>query len=146
MVFSSVVFLFLFLPVVLALHLLAPRRFRNLPLLAASLVFYAWGEKLFVLLMVGSILANYIFGLLIERTRQGRYGRLALGGAVAINLVLLAVFKYANFVVANLGFVMQRMGIQPIELQPVHLPIGISFFTFQAMSYVIDVYRRQAEV
>lgn len=146
MVFSSVVFLFLFLPVVLALHLLAPRRFRNLPLLAASLVFYAWGEKLFVLLMVGSISANYIFGLLIERTRQGRYGRLALGGAVAINLVLLAVFKYSNFVVANLGFVMQRMGIQPIELQPVHLPIGISFFTFQAMSYVIDVYRRQAEV
>lgn len=142
MVFSSITFLFFFLPVVLAAYLCVGRHGRNLLLLAASLFFYLWGEQIYVLVMLASITINYIFGLLIERTQaQGKSGKAALVGGVFANLALLGFFKYANFVVANLNVLLTQTGIEPIQMQAVHLPIGISFFTFQALSYIIDLYR-----
>ena len=145
MVFSSTVFLFLFLPIVLLGYFLMPRALRNLFLLIASLFFYAWGEGFYVALMLTSVALNYIAGRLIDRYRDEHAGKLILGVTVAINLLLLGSFKYANFLVDNLNVLLAPLGM-PIALDPVHLPIGISFFTFQAMSYVIDVYRREAEV
>lgn len=145
MVFSSNVFLFLFLPLVLAGYYLLPRFLRNGFLLLASLIFYSWGEGFYVLLMLASILLNYIGGLVIERLRP-RGARIAVGSFVAVNLLLLGAFKYANFLVDNINVLIAALGVDPIMLDPVHLPIGISFFTFQAMSYVIDVYRGEAEV
>ena len=141
MVFSSTLFLFLFLPVVLAASLVAPRPLRNPLLLAASLVFYAWGEGAYVLLMLASVLANWALGLLLERSRRPRTVVLA---SVLFNLGLLVTFKYANFLGDNLDPLLEALGLPPLALDPVHLPIGVSFFTFQAMSYVTDVSRGQA--
>jgi len=123
------------------------RKLRNLILLAASLVFYAWGENVFVLLMLVSIFLNYISGLLIDRShRRGKSGTIPLFFAVTANLGLLCFFKYANFFTDNLNILLAKLQFPPLVLQEVHLPIGISFFTFQALSYVIDVYRRQSPV
>jgi alginate O-acetyltransferase complex protein AlgI len=141
MVFSSTVFLFLFLPVTLGLYALAGRRLRNLTLLFASLFFYAWGEGVYVGVMLLSILFNYLFGLLVDRSV--RYRRLSLFLAVLFNLTLLVTFKYANFLVDNLNVVLSMYAIDAVRLEPVHLPIGISFFTFQAITYVVDVFRGQ---
>ncbi|MGB5708663.1 MAG: MBOAT family O-acyltransferase, partial [Arenicellales bacterium] len=141
MVFSSVLFLFLFLPVVLLLYWVIPNKWRNSFLLIVSLTFYAWGEGLFVGIMLLSIAMNYVFGLAIERG-NARAGRLWVGIAVMANLALLGVFKYANFLVENINTLFSSTGIQLITIDQIHLPIGISFFTFQAMSYVIEVHRR----
>ncbi len=147
MLFSSTVFLFAFLPIVLAVHLsLRDVRLRNALLLAASLVFYAWGEAVYVLLLVFSIAANYLFGLWVEHSRGQRGDRIALSVAIAANLLLLAAFKYANFVVDNLDLLLTALDLAPIQLAPVHLPIGISFFTFQSLTYVVDIHRRDASV
>ena len=130
MVFSSPVFLFAFLPAVFLLERLCPSlRLKNTLLALASLVFYAFGQLIFLPLFLGSVLLNYLSGLALMRLPRGRRGVLAL--AVALNLLLLGVFKYGDFVLTNLG--QAPVGIL--------LPIGISFFTFQGMSYVIDVYR-----
>jgi alginate O-acetyltransferase complex protein AlgI len=146
MVFTTPVFLFLFLPATLALVLAVPRRLRNLVLLVASLVFYAWGEVFYVLLMLASIALNYAFGLWIgRRTEAGAASTLPLSLAVAVNLGLLAVFKYANFAADGVNAVLPLLGLTPVGLDPVHLPIGISFYTFQALSYVIDVSRGQVK-
>ncbi len=131
MVFSSPVFLFAFLPAVFLLERLCPgRRLKNALLSAASLVFYAFGQLRFLPLFLASVLINYLAGLGLMRLKGGRRGLLAL--AVTLNLLILGVFKYADFVLANLG-------LSPLGIL---LPIGISFFTFQGMSYVIDVYRQ----
>ena len=142
MLFSSSVFLFIFLPAVLLGHfLLRGQRARNLLLLAASLVFYAWGEPVYVFLMLFSICANYLLGRGIDR-RQGKGRKTLLVLAVAVDLGILFVFKYLNFTIENLNALL-GLHIQTVELS---LPIGISFFTFQALSYCIDVYRGTAEV
>jgi len=146
MLFSTPVFLFAFLPIVLALYWALGRWVRNAVLLAASLLFYAWGEGLLVAVMIGSILANYAFGLWVERARASGGGRLAVGVAVAFNLALLVFFKYANWLWENISGLAAAVATPLPALPAVHLPIGISFFTFQAMSYVIDVYRRDAGV
>ena len=148
MVFSSPVFLFLFLPLVLLGNFLLPRLWmRNLFLLSASLLFYAWGEQFFVLVMVGSILLNYGFGLLVHALgERPRAARAAVAAAVILNLLLLIAFKYASFLVANLNLALAGLGRPPVELSPIHLPIGISFFTFHALSYVVDVYRKDGRV
>lgn len=146
MVFSSVIFVFLFLPAVLVGYAVAGRRFRNLWLLAASLFFYAWGESFFVLLMLTSIGLNYVFGLLVDRAKLGTARKLLLGSAVFVNLALLGFFKYMNFFLENLAWFIDLSGGLHYEFDPIHLPIGISFFTFQAMSYVIDVYRKDGSV
>ena len=147
MVFSSTLFLFLFLPLTLLSYFMVGPRGKNAVLLCASLLFYAWGETVYLLVMLFSILSNYVFGLLIDRDQQhGGQGRRAMILAVVCNLGLLAFFKYANFVVANLNTVFAMMQMPPLVLKPVHLPIGISFFTFQALSYIIDLYWQQTRV
>lgn len=144
MVFSSIIFLFLFLPVTLVLNLVAAgHRLRNTVLLAVSLIFYAWGEGFYVLMMLGSITLNYLFGLLIGRARTVRGQKSLLALAVALNLLPLFYFKYTLFVLENVAKVFALLHIDhALPLDPIHLPIGISFFTFQALSYVVDVYRK----
>ncbi len=143
MVFSSFSFLCVYLPVVLAVYYILPKKARNTFLLIASLVFYAWGEPKYVLLMMFSVAANYGFGLLIDRSRENRQRmKLMLVIAVVINLGLLCVFKYADFVVGNINKVFGAN----LDLLYLALPIGISFYTFQAMSYIIDVYRGDVKV
>lgn len=144
MLFSSIVFLFYFLPVVLVLYYLFRKwtPVKNAILLVASLIFYAWGEPWFVLIMLVSILLNYILALLVDRYRERSYVRAFLVLAAVLNLGLLFVFKYLDFVLRNVGQVMNR----DIPLTNLTLPIGISFFTFQALSYVVDVYRKKGRV
>ena len=141
MVFSSITFLFFFLPAVLLLNGCTRGRGSNVLLLLASLLFYAWGEGIYLLVMLVSILGNFVAGLFIDRFRPTRAGRAALGLGVGLNLVLLGFFKYAGFLVDNLNQVLALVGLPGVALGPVHLPIGISFFTFQAISYLMDVHR-----
>lgn len=144
MVFSSSLFLFLFLPVVLTVYLLLPGiRTRNVWLLLVSLGFYAWGEVAFVFLLLASTVLNYFLGLWLDRQDDPRRRRMAVGVAVVFNVGLLAIFKYANLVVATLNAQLELLGIAPLPAPHISLPIGISFFTFHALSYVIDVYRRK---
>ena len=141
MLFSSIPFLFYFLPVVLILYFLVPGRFKNLILLVCSLVFYAWGEPKYVLLMIATIGLFYGCGLAIEKcgSRKGKKAWLTV--SVVLSLGLLAVFKYADFF---LGSVNTALGAQ-LPLLKLALPIGISFYTFQCLSYTIDVYRGNAQ-
>jgi alginate O-acetyltransferase complex protein AlgI len=144
MVFSSIEFLFLFLPVVLGLYWITPQRAKNTLLLAASLVFYTWGGGAFVLILLLAIALNYAAGLLIGWARDHDRplgARLGLALGVVTGLGLLGYFKYANFLIDQLNDVGRRLGLGTIAWEGVALPIGISFFTFQAMSYVVDVYR-----
>lgn len=147
MVFSSSVFLFLFLPVVLLGHTILRARWQqNLWLLSASLFFYAWGEPGYVALMILSITFNYVGGRIVDLLRGRRAVSWVVGGMVAGNLGLLFFYKYANFVVENFNVLLAAMGLAPLHFEPVPLPVGISFFTFQALSYVVDVYRGDAAV
>lgn len=145
MVFSSPTFLFLFLPVIYLLNLIAPKWLRNPLLLMASLIFYGWGEPVFVLVMIASTLANYFFARWLDYGRRSghpRQTRLAMVLMVVVNIGLLLVYKYTDFLIGSIN---QIFSIS-IPLPGILLPIGISFFTFQAMSYVIDVYRQETPV
>ena len=142
MVFSSTIFLCIFLPLVLLGYYICPKKGRNLFLLIASLVFYAWGEPKYVFLMIFSIIANYVFGLLMEKYRQSRRLKLMLVLSVVIDVGLLCVFKYTDFIISNIN---AAFGAN-FDLLKLALPIGISFYTFQAMSYTIDVYRGDVKV
>ncbi len=146
MVFSSVTFLFLFLPLALLIYFVAPQSWRNGILLTFSLIFYAWGEPLFVLIMLLSVTANYFFALAIARRPDRASSKVLAAGSVVFNLGLLILFKYGNFLMDNANVVRGFLGLVPIEFNRIPLPIGISFFTFQAMSYVLDVHRRQVPV
>ena len=144
MLFSSPIFLFLFLPVVLSCYLLCPGlRLKNLWLLGVSVVFYACGEAAFVFLILGSTLANYALGLWLDRATGPASRKRVVGAAIILNLGLLAFFKYFNFVVENLNGCLGALNLGLVHPAPVHLPIGISFFTFHALSYIIDIYRRK---
>ncbi|TMO83645.1 MBOAT family O-acyltransferase [Pseudoalteromonas spongiae] len=143
MLFSSPVFLFLFLPLLLASYFLINPKFRNILLLVASLIFYAWGEVYYVFLMLFSILMNYIIGLCISESKSKK---LFLIFGVCANLTILIGFKYANFIVDNLNTLLSFTSLNQIDLAQIPLPIGISFFTFQAMSYLIDLYRKEVPV
>ena len=134
-------FLFAFLPVVIGLYYLMPPWLKNTFLLLSSLVFYAWGEPLYVVLLLASIAGNYLFGLSIDKAQSTSGRRLVVSLAVAANLAFLGYFKYFVFVLDNL-LPDSVTGASLAELAPGHLPLGISFFTFQALSYIIDVYRR----
>ena len=141
MVFSSMVFLCVFLPVVFGLHLLLPgMRAKNCLLVIASLLFYAYGEPVYVILLIGSSIGNYIFARLVGE--HPKFKRISMVLAVIVNLGLLVLFKYSGFLVETFNSV-TNAGIPVPEIR---MPIGISFFTFQAMSYVIDVYRGTVEV
>jgi len=146
MVFSSRVFLFLFLPLALALHFAAPKRLRNVVLLVASLFFYTWGEPKQFTLMLISIGLNHALGLMAAATRRRpTVGRWVVAVTVASNLGLLAYYKYAGFLIDSLNSLLTLGGWPEVVHSSVALPIGISFYTFQAMSYVIDVYRGEAQ-
>ena len=139
--FSSLPFLFGFLPITLAIYFAVPIQWRNLALLLTSLVFYGWGEPVYLGIMVLSILIDYTHGLLVERYRsRDKLARWFVAESVILNLGLLGFFKYWDFFAENLsrlpGITLPALGLP--------LPIGISFFTFQTMSYTIDVYRRDA--
>src|ERR1035437_8863117 len=144
MVFCSPLFLFLFLPVVLSVYLLLPGiRAKNFWLLCASLVFYAWGEISFVFLLLASTVMNYGLGLWIGRSEIPGRRKLAVAVAVFINVGILAVFKYADLIVNSVNSLGHLTGAAAIPAPKISLPIGISFFTFHALSYVIDIYRRK---
>ena len=147
MIFSSTVFLFLFLPVVISGYYLTPTTgLRNILLLVASLFFYAWGENSYILLMLFSITVNYSTGLLLGRQSVPFMRKTTVIVAICVNLLLLIIFKYSNFIADGISGVFAGIGMKPLTLAPVHLPIGISFFTFQAISYIVDVYRGDARV
>ena len=143
MIFTSVIFLFLFLPLVLISTVAMPMRIRNVILLFASLFFYAWGESEMVLIMILSILINYSVGVLIDYSKNNARFILAIG--VTLNLAILFLFKYFNFFFDNINRILDLAGTNKLSLDKIHLPIGISFFTFQGISYIVDVYRKHAK-
>lgn len=145
MLFSSVIFLFAFLPVCFFFYYIVFRKsrlWRNIFLLVASLIFYAWGEPLYVLLMIFSIVANWFCALMMGRQEKPGLRKLWLISAVVIDIAVLFVFKYLGFFLSNIGALFHAS----ISVPKLALPLGISFFTFQAMSYVIDIYRGRGKV
>ncbi|MBI3727897.1 MAG: MBOAT family protein [Burkholderiales bacterium] len=145
MVFSTVTFLFYFLPIFLVLYFALPfRHMRNIVLLVASLIFYAWGEPKNLPLLLISILLNYLCGLGMGKAQEkGGTGKVVFMAGISLNLLLLAYFKYFNFAWGSLIAVLGRIGINMPEVEAVTLPLGISFFSFHAISYLVDVYRKK---
>lgn len=143
MVFSSLPFLFYFLPITLVVYFISPRKIQNATLAIISLIFYAWGEPVYIVLLLFSALADYVHGLWIEKYRKDapNKARIGLISSIIVNLAVLFFFKYANFIVDNVNQLLS-LQLDPLDLP---LPIGISFYTFQTMSYTIDVYRGQVK-
>ena len=141
MLFSSIPFLYYFLPSVLILYFIAPRKLKNTVLMLSSLVFYGWGEPKYVVLMIASIVIGYFSGILIEAFSQKKLSKVFVGVSVAVNLGFLAYFKYADFFIENFNTV---TGLS-LPLLRIALPIGISFYTFQILGYTIDVYRKDVK-
>lgn len=139
MVFSSLFFLYLFLPLNLVVYYFAKStKARNIVMLIFSLIFYAWGEPLYVLLLVFMTACDWLISIYIEKqTPQGAKAKFGLLAMVVVNLGLLGVFKYGSFVLQNIGIIVGK----DLGTLNIVLPIGISFYTFQLISYVIDVYR-----
>ena len=142
MLFSSIPFLYYFLPAVMLIYFLVPRVLKNSVLLLASLFFYAWGEPKYVLLMIATIILFYVCGLGIGKSKTNRGKKVWLTASVVISLSLLGIFKYADFFIDSFN---AATGLS-IPLLRLALPIGISFYTFQCLSYTIDVYRGNAQV
>lgn len=142
MLFSSIPFLFYFLPIVLIVYFLTPKKFKNAVLLLSSLFFYGWGEPKYLILMVLSIVLFYLCGIAIGKSETQKKKKLWLCVSVVISVLLLGVFKYADFFVSNFNAV---TGLS-VPLLKLALPIGISFYTFQCLSYTIDVYRGEAQM
>lgn len=140
MVFSSILFLYVFLPVFLLAYHLAGNKFKNYVLLIFSIFFYAWGAPKFIFLVLAALIVNYYIVGLMEKKPQ--HGRKFLIASVIINLGLLAYFKYANFFIDNVNALLETFSLKPIAWIHVALPIGISFFTFQSLTYTLDVYRK----
>ena len=144
MVFSSLLFLFLYLPVVLLIYYVTPVKFRNAMLFAANLVFYGWGEPKFTWIMIFSTVVDYVHGYFIGKYRDTdrKKAKAFVISSVVINLTVLGIFKYSGMVAGTLN-VLPFLNIPDFKIP---LPIGISFYTFQTMSYSIDVYRKEADV
>ena len=142
MIFSSPFFLVLYLPIVLGIYYISPRRLKNLMLFMASLLFYGWGEPVYVSLMIFSTIVDYTHGMMVDKHRGTTKAKYWLLSSIIINLSLLGVFKYSGFVVSSLNSLLGTA----IPVPALALPIGISFYTFQTMSYTIDVYRGDAPV
>ena len=140
MVFSSITFLFYFLPIVIGIYYIVPNRLKNIVLLLASIFFYFYGEPKYVLIMLLSITCTYIFGILIDKYKK--YSKLFLTLSITLITGILVYFKYMNFIIENINLWLSNK----IDFIYVVLPIGISFYTFQLISYIIDVYRGQAKV
>ena len=141
MVFSSIPFLYYFLPFVVIIYFAVPKSVKNVVLLLSSLLFYAWGEPLYVFLMITTIAVNYALGLLIERFRGTMLSKAFLALSVVFCIGILGYFKYADFFISNFN----RVTGLSVKLLKIALPIGISFYTFQVLSYTIDVYRGSVE-
>ena len=144
MVFSSLLFLFCFFPIVLIVYFLCPRRGRNLCVFLSSLIFYAWGEPVYVVLMLFSTWLDYMLGARVDQCKEKgdmRGARRAVITSAVINLSMLGIFKYSDFIIGNINTL---TGLQ-LPLPQLALPIGISFYTFQTMSYTIDIYRGEAK-
>ena len=140
MVFSTPIFLFYFLVLTMLVYYLVPRKLRNLVILCASLFFYYWGEQQYVAIMFLSTAIDFTHGLLVEHCKNkgnDKGARMAVASSIVFNLALLFFFKYWDFIAGSL----QSMGLTFMPVLGIHLPIGISFYTFQTMSYTIDVYR-----
>ena len=142
LVFSSLTFWFIYLPVVLLLYYITPKKARNIVLFAVSLGFYGWGEPVYILLMLVTILINYVAGFLIGKSKEKRKKKLWLILSVVLNLGFLVFFKYSGMIVSTLNL----LPFVNISFTAPALPIGISFYTFQAMSYTIDVYREDCQM
>lgn len=142
MVFSSVLFLFYFLPIFFLIYQFLPHKFRNAWALVASLFFYAWGAPLFLFVVSGTIIIDFFIVNKIHTSENRKLKRRLLALSVIMKVGLLAYFKYANFFVENLDAVLLSLGFESIRWTQVALPIGISFFTFQALTYSVDVYRK----
>lgn len=148
MVFSSIIFLFLFFPITLICYYIMPEKYRNICLLFASLLFYAWGEAKYFVVLLGSIYFNYLMGLWLNKFNQDstsgnkRVCRYILSAAVSGNILLLVIFKYTQFIVENSAMFLAWLGYPLNQLYVAELPLGISFYTFHAISYIIDVYRK----
>ena len=141
MLFSSIVFLFTFFPIVLLLYYLVPEKWKNYILLIASLIFYAWGEPIYIFLMLFSIGFNYLSGLDLSTEENERKKKFKFIWNIIVNLSILGFFKYYGFFLDSLESILHIK----ISYQELALPIGISFYTFQTMSYIIDVYRGKVE-
>ena len=142
MLFSSIPFLYYFLPAVLILYFAVPFKFKNLVLLLFSLFFYFYGEPIYTLLMLGTTLSSYIHGLLIDKFRGRKLSKVFLCSSIVTSILVLGFFKYSDFFVSNINSLLKS----DIALLGLALPIGISFYTFQTLSYTIDVYRGEAKV
>ena len=145
MVFSTPVFLFYFLVLTLLVYYLVPRKLRNVVILISSLIFYYWGEQTYVVIMFLSTAIDFTHGMLVEHFKgkgQITYAKMAVASSMFFNLLLLLFFKYWDFLASSL----QAIGLNFMPVLGIHLPIGISFYTFQTMSYTIDVYRKDAPV
>lgn len=142
MLFSSISFLYYFLPVVLSVYFLVPSKLKNSILLLASLFFYFYGEPIYTVLMIVSSVSGYLHGLWIAGAKEGRYAEIPLISSIIVSLGMLAFFKYTDFFIENINWAFSA-GISPLKIM---LPIGISFYTFQVLSYTIDVYRGDAKV
>uniref|UniRef100_UPI0035672563 MBOAT family O-acyltransferase n=1 Tax=Mariniphaga sediminis TaxID=1628158 RepID=UPI0035672563 len=144
MLFSSLTFIFIFLPVVLFVYYIVHPKGKNIILMLASLFFYAWGGVSLTSVLLVSILGNYFFGRWINGVK--RKNRIPLVSGVIFNVLMLGTFKYGNFFVENINIIILKFGMKPFEAPGIILPLGISFFTFQALSYLIDVYRKETPV
>ncbi len=142
MVFSSITFLFYFLPLVLLSYYIVPYKFKNIVLLFFSLIFYAWGEPVYIFIMIFSCIVDYTHALIIDKYRNTYKAKLALISSIVVNLSLLGFFKYSNFFIS----IVNDTTNSNIPFLDIALPIGISFYTFQTMSYTIDVYKNEAPI
>ncbi len=142
MLFSSISFIYYFLPIVLILYFIVPKKMKNLILLMASLIFYFFGEPIYCILLVFSSLSGYLHGIWIHKLKNTTYKKIPLISSIVIGIGLLMVFKYTNFFIININYIFHS----ELALLRIVLPIGISFYTFQILSYTIDVYRNEVEV
>lgn len=142
MLFSSVSFLYYFLPITLILYFVSKDKYKNITLLLASLFFYFYGEPKYTVLMLISAFSAYIHGILIEKFREKGYSKLFLVSGLVVSLGILIVFKYMDFIIKNINYISNSN----IKLLRLVLPIGISFYTFQGLSYIVDVYKKDAKV
>ena len=142
MVFSSIVFLLYFLPLFFLVYYSVSERYKNYVILAASIVFYSWGAPKFVFVIIASTIIDFHIVKHLHRSHKVLHRKWLLAASIFINLGLLLYFKYANFFVENVNTILTNLGYQDIAWTSVALPIGISFYTFQTLTYSIDVYRR----
>ena len=142
MVFSSIIFLFTFLPITLLIYYISPKKVKNSIILLASLIFYAWGEPIYIFLMLGTIIFDYFMALKIDKYKEMKKNKALFLFTITVNILILVFFKYIGFIIENINSIFQFK----ISVEQLPLPIGISFYTFQILSYIIDVYLDKVQV